>query len=548
MTSWINQDTRIFLSRGYLKEGVSVEERIHEMAQAAGKHIKLEGWAEEFEEQALAGWFSFASPVWSCFGLDRGLPISCNGSFVGDSVEDILRKTSEIGMQTKNQAGTSSYIGALRDKNSPISTGGYADGPMFYLKFIDDVVNRVTQSNVRRGNHAAYIDVSNPAIMDFLKIKTKLESGEEYFPHLNFGVTISNEWMRSMLDGDNDKRNIWLEILRRRNEDGYPYIVWTDTMNERKPDVYKEFNLKIWASNLCTEIALPSSVEETFVCCLSSMNLDKYDEWKDTNAVRNLTFFLDAVIEEYIVKTEGAFGFETAHNFAKRHRAIGVGSLGLHHAFQKRMMSFEGFEALNLDIIMHKQIGEQSLEASRELVRMGFEPVFNTDRRNTTTTAIAPTTSSSFILGQVSPSIEPLTSNYFVKDLAKGKFENRNPYLRQLLSEKGMDNEEVWTSILNAGGSVQHLSALSQHEKDVFKTFGEIPQRSIIIHASARQRHIDQAQSINLMVHPDTPVKDVHELTVEAWQLGLKSLYYQRSTNPLQEFSRSILDCAVCEA
>jgi ribonucleoside-diphosphate reductase alpha chain len=540
LTWWINKDTRTFMSRGYLAEGQTVEERIHQIAQAAEKYLGFE-FAEEFEGQLLAGWISLASPIWSNYGLDRGLPISCNGSYIDDSIDDILYKTLEIGVQTKHGAGTSAYLGAIRGRGNQISTGGRADGPVHYASLIEQTTNIISQSNVRRGSCAIYLPVDHPDINEFLDIR---EEGNS-IQHVSLGVTITDKWMEEMLAGDKDKRKIWMRIIRKRFETGYPYIFWTDTVNNNRP---KEVVDHIYASNLCSEIALPSDVDNTFVCCLSSLNLLKYDEWKDSTVVRNLVYFLDTVITEYVNKTEGIRGFETARNFSKKYRAIGVGTLGYHSYLQSKLIPFEGLRAQMENVEIHSLISRRALEASRELVQRGFDDVLGSGRRNATTMAVAPTTSSSFILGQVSPSVEPLNSNYFVKDLAKGKFTYRNPFLKDVLKEIDKDSDEVWDSILMRGGSVQHLDFLSDDLKKVFKTFGEISQYEIITQAADRQKYIDQSQSINLMIHPKSSAKDVHELLVEAWKLGLKTLYYQRSTNPAQEYARSLYECVACGA
>lgn len=529
------------MSRGYLQEGQTVEERIHEIAQSAENYLGIKGFGDEFESQLLAGYISLASPIWSNYGLARGLPISCNGSFVDDSIDDILYKTLEIGVQTKHGAGTSAYLGGIRSRGTPIATGGLADGPVHYAELIESTTNIVSQSSVRRGSCAIYLPVTHPDINEFLEIR---EEGNS-IQHLSLGVTITDKWMEEMLAGDKDKKKLWLRIIRKRFETGYPYIFFHDTVNNNKP---KEISETIWASNLCSEIALPSDLNNTFVCCLSSLNLLKYDEWKDTNVVENLVYFLDSVVTEYINKTEGIRGFETARNFSKKYRAIGVGTLGWHSYLQSKMIPFEGIVAQAENVSIHKLISERALEASRKLVQRGFDSVLGSDRRNATLMAVAPTTSSSFILGQVSPSVEPLNSNYFVKDLAKGKFTYRNPFLQEVLKRIDKDTNEVWESILLHGGSVQHLSFLDEHTKKVFKTFGEISQYEIIVQASDRQKYIDQSQSINLMIHPQASVKDVHTLLVEAWKLGLKTLYYQRSTNPAQEYARNILACVACES
>lgn len=543
---WINKDTRTFMSRGYLKEGQTVEERVHEIGQAAERILNIDGFGDKIENYLLKGYMSLSSPIWSNFGNNRGLPISCNGSYVDDNVASILGKQAEIGQMSKYGAGTSMYLGALRPRGSAISTGGTADGPVFYMELYESTTNIISQSNVRRGSCAIYLPVEHPDIKEFLNVR---EEGSA-IQKLSIGVTIGDDWMEDMIAGDSAKRKIWTRIIQKRFETGYPYVMFSDTANRDKPQWYKDANRTIWASNLCTEIFLPSNPDESFVCNLLSLNALHFDEWKNTDLVEAATFLLDAVMTEYIDKLEGVPFMEAARNFAIRHRALGLGVLGWHSYLQSKMIPFRSTEAKQLNVELFKFIDERSLTASKLLAEMFGEPEVTKGYgvRNATRMAVAPTTSSSFILGQVSPSIEPENSNYYIKDLAKGKFTYKNPYLKKLLKEKGMDTAEVWQDILLHGGSVQHMPELTEREKAVFETFGEIPQFELISQAALRQPYIDQGQSLNIMIHPDASVKDVNLLMIEAWKLGIKSLYYQRSTNPAQEFARNLLACVSCEA
>ena len=491
------------------------------------------------------GFYSLSSPIWSNFGKDRGLPISCFGSFIPDDMEKILTKISEVGTMSKVGGGTSGYFGAVRHRGAPISSGGTATGVHHQLTVFDALINYVSQSNVRRGSFAAYLPVDHPDIEEFMRIRSEGDPVQD----ISFGVCITDEWMQAVMDGDKQKRKLWGKIIKKRYETGYPYIFWTDTANNNAPQVYKDKGKKIHASNLCTEIFLSSSEDESFVCDLSSINLLMWDEIKETDAIETLVFFLDAVMSDFIKKTEGIKYMEAPHNFAVRQRALGVGVLGWHTYLQSKMIAFESLiaKAINQEIFVLMK--ERCDNATKELAELFGEPELCSGYgiRNATTMAIAPTTSSSFILGQVSPSIEPLNSNYFTKDLAKGKFTYRNPYLVELLKEKDKDSATTWKSILNHGGSVQHLKFLTDDEKDVFKTFGEISQKEIIIQAAMRQKYIDQGQSLNLMIPPDIKPREVNELLIYAWQSGIKSLYYQRSANPAQELARNILNCPSCQ-
>jgi ribonucleoside-diphosphate reductase alpha chain len=919
---WLNKDSRKFLERGYLIEGETAEQRIRNIAESAQKILNvIDGFADKFEDYMHRGFYSLSSPIWANFGRERGLPISCFGSYVGDTMENIMEKVSEVALMTKHGGGTSAYFGALRPRGTPITSGGESTGAVHFMELYDKLMEVVSQGNVRRGSFAAYLPIDHPDIEEFLKIRGEGHS----IQNLSIGVCVSDEWMKKMIDGDKEARKIWGLVIKKRFESGYPYIFFSDNANNQAPEVYKQAGLKINNSNLCvtgdqrvpsnfgiltakelyeigeeltlfdnkktvksssmklieknadvfkitlengmthnitayhkvsvldkriqnqnepqtlitknvacedlkigdsvaiqtnkgifgsknmpkeafllglyqadgtqhkdyimidlwendfdllnevqeshdyicdtyktqiskynnriydkpkfhdcmvqegsdkkkrlsaktlkkalnfekgyvpdwiwesneetqwqyirglyyadgtvfksnssgepiqinlssinkeflqeiqllianlgmqssirtlrkagqtmlpdgkggekyynckecyrliignkndaivfenntgflsrkkiiienrkyrdntkkfykissieyigkedvycctvdseehlwvcngiithncSEIMLPNKEDESFVCDLSSLNLERWKEIVHTDAVEILVYFLDAVMSEFINKTEGIKFMEAPRKFAINHRALGVGVLGWHSLLQAEMIGFESFHAKALNVQIWKTIRERTDKATKDLAGMfGSCPLHKWDgRRNTTTLAIAPTTSSSFILGQVSPSIEPLNSNYFVKDLAKGKFTFKNPYLKKLLKEKGKDDDDTWKSILIKGGSVQHLDFLSQEEKDVFKTFGEISQKEIIIQAAQRQKYIDQGQSLNIMIPPNTKPKEVNELMIFAWEQGIKSLYYQRSANPAQELARSILTCKSCES
>lgn len=543
---WLNEDSRLFLERGYLQPNQTPEQRVRQIADAAEAILRIDGFANKFEDYMAKGWYSLSSPIWANFGIQRGLPISCFGSYVNDKLECILEKTAEAGMMTKMGGGTSAYFGALRARGSEISTGGKSSGPVHFMEMYETVTNVVSQSNVRRGSFAAYLPIEHPDILEFLQIRSEGHP----IQNLSIGVTVTDEWMKSMIGGDENKRKIWGKIIQKRFESGYPYIMFSDTVNNNAPQVYKDKNKKIYASNLCSEIALSANEDESFVCNLSSMNLLHYEQWKDTDAPEVLTYFLDAVMSEFIRKVAGLPFMQAPYKFAVQQRALGIGVLGWHSFLQSKMIPFESFEAKMLNVQIHKLLRDKTQAASRKMAIEYGEPELlrGYGLRNVTTLAIAPTTSSSFILGQVSPSIEPLNSNYFVKDLSKGKFTYKNPYLEAVLETHGKNDKATWQTILLKGGSVQHLEFLSANEKEVFKTFGEISQKEILIQASARQKFIDQSQSINLMVHPKTSPKDVNQLLIFAWEQGVKSLYYQRGTNPAQELGRNLLQCVSCEA
>ena len=543
---WLNENSRKFLERGYLLPGETPEDRIKDIAHQAQEYLGIEGWADKFIDYMHRGFYSLSSPIWSNFGRDRGLPISCFGSYIPDDMEKILGKIAEVGTMSKVGGGTSAYFGDVRCRGAEISTGGTSTGVHHQLTVFDALTNYISQSNVRRGSFAAYLPIDHGDIEEFLGIRGEGNSIQD----LSIGVTVSDEWMEDMVAGDKQKRSIWGKVIKKRYESGYPYIFFSDNANNNAPQVYKDKDKRINASNLCTEIFLSTEEDESFVCDLSSLNLAKWSEIIETDAIETLTYFLDAVMTEFINKTRGIKNMEAPHKFAVTQRAIGIGVLGWHSYLQQESIAFESMEAKLQNSVIFKTIEERTINASREMaLEYGVPSLMEGyGLRNSCLVAIAPTTSSSFILGQVSPSIEPLNSNYFTKDLAKGKFTYKNPELTKVLESYDKNDNPTWRSILEKGGSVQHLKFLTEHEKEVFKNFGEISQKEILIQAAQRQKYIDQGQSINMMVPPNTKPKEVNELLVWAWQNGIKSLYYQRSANPAQELSRSLNECAACES
>ena len=555
--SWLTDHSRNFLEAGYLVPGVSPEQRIREIAERAEDILGIEGYANKFYHYMSEGFFSLASPVWSNFGKERGLPISCFGSNVSDDMGNILYTQSEVGMMSKLGGGTSGFFGNIRHRGAPVKNNGKASGAVHIMQLFETMVDVVSQGSVRRGRFSPYLPVEHNDIHEFLEIGTEGNPIQE----LTHGVTVSDAWMEDMIAGDAKKREIWAKVIQRRGEIGYPYIFFNDKANQGAPEVYKEKDLKILASNLCTEIMLPSNENWSFVCVLSSLNVLHYDKWKDTDAVETMVYFLDAVITEFLDKLDvyrdsadredrQTFLFmERAYNFAKENRALGLGVLGWHSLLQSKKLAFSSQGSYDLNTEIFKLIKEKSYKASEELADRFGEPevMKGYGRRNATLNAIAPTTSSAFILGQVSQGIEPIWSNIYVKDIAKIKTTIKNPFLLDLLEEKGKNTTDVWHSIRNRDGSVQHLDFLTDEEKDVFKTYSEIDQMDIVYQAGNRQEYVDQGQSLNIIVHPDMPIKDINKLYITAWKMGLKSLYYQHSMNAAQKFKQK-KECVSCEA
>jgi ribonucleoside-diphosphate reductase alpha chain len=557
---WLNEDSRTFLSRGYLAKDETPEERIRVIADKAEWYLKdmattdtaknkYGGFADKFYEYMSRGYYSLASPVWANYGKKRGLPVSCFGSFIDDNMESILYGVAENGMLMKNGGGCSGYFGAVRHRGAPITDSGESSGSVHFMQMYDTLASVVSQGSVRRGFFAAYTDLDHPDADEFLDIGTEGNP----IQGLTTGIVVSNDFINDVKNGDAEKRRLWAKVLQRRSEIGFPYILFGDNVNGNKPQVYKDKDLKIHASNMCIEIALPSSVDETFTCVLSSINVLHWDEIMETDAIEVMAMFLDTVCEEFIRKTEGQEYLKRARKFAMRHRATGAGVLGWHSYLQSKMIGFESKEAAQKNLQIAKTLRERTHAASRQMAVDFGEPevLEGYGMRNTTTMAIAPTKSSSFILGQVSQSIEPEFSNCYVKDLAKMKVTIKNPYLLKLLEEKGQDTSDVWDSIKNRDGSVQHLSFLSQEEKEVFKTFAEINPYTIIDQAAVRQQYIDQGQSLNLMLDPDMSVREINQLYLYAHEMGVKSLYYSFSMSAAQSLTRKRVmstECAACEA
>lgn len=543
---WLNEESKQILSRGYLLENETVQDAIKRITQAASKRLNRPDLAKEFEKLIANGWMSLSSPIWANMGTERGLPISCFNVHIPDTIEGITDKLGEVITQTKIGGGTSGYFGAIRPRGSLVTNNGKSSGPVSFMKLFDTAMDTISQGGIRRGAFAAYLDIEHPDCEEFLDIKNIGNPIQNLF----FGVCISDQWMEEMIAGDAEKRRLWAKVLQSRQQKGLPYLLFSDTVNRQKPQVYKDKNYIINSSNLCAEISLPSTEEESFICCLSSMNLELYDNWKDTNAIQIATTFLDAVLTEFIEKTKDNKYLQAAHKFAVKHRAIGLGVMGWHSFLQSKRIAFESFEAKQWNAKIFAHIQHETREASKKLAKEYGEPevMKGYGLRNATLMAIAPTTSSSAILGQTSPGIEPYSSNYYKAGLAKGNFIRKNRYLQALLDEKGHNTTATWRSIMLHQGSVQHLEILSDEEKQVFKTFKEISPLEIVQQASIRQKYIDQSQSLNLNIPADLPIREVNQLFIEAWKLGIKTLYYQRSQSVSKELIANMAQCNSCEA
>lgn len=552
--TWLNEESMKFLRGGYLLPDETVDDRVNSMVEYAFRRFGQHDEADRFISYMKRGFYSISSPVWANFGrkhLDAS-GISCFGSYVEDTRKSLLFTNAEIGYMSSIGGGSSANMSAVRGRGELIRGVDKSEGSVHFMENLQSTIETFKQSQTRKGAIATYLDIRHKDFYEFMTIR----SDGSPLHSLNFGVGIDDEFMIEMHKGNLDYQERFVKVMRVRSQTGYPYVIYTGNMNnhESTPEVYnyiKNGMQQIQVSNLCSEIALPSTPDESFVCCLSSLNLVKYDEFIETDAPELMVRFLNVVIDEFIEKNEDNMFMQRAVKFAKRHRALGIGVIGWHTLLQKLSIPFGSLKANSLT---NKIFSNISSRLKAESIKMADEKgacevcaEHGVNRYNTTLMAVAPTVSSSQIAGQVSAGIEPWRSNFFMKDLAKAKVIIKNRELESLLEKMGKNTEDVWHSILEQHGSVQHLDFLSDHEKEVFKTFEEINQRDIIIQASIRQKYIDQSQSLNLMVHPDTPLEDLLDIHFLAWELGVKSLYYLIGISAAKAHDRTLTECTSCD-
>lgn len=536
---WLTIEGLGTLNSGYFLEGETPKgmwRRVSDTAAAYYRNVNLGNWTEQelsnrFFELFWRGWLGGSSPVLANMGTDRGFPISCFASYIGDNRDSIFSSFEETAWISSMGGGTAVHISDIRERGAKIGSGGVSNGVVPWLKIYDSLTVGVNQGGFRRGALAAYYDIEGEDFDDFLKMRQPHGDPNLVCSNIHHAVVITDSFMEKLQAGDKPSKKRWAEVLQKRKQTGEPYLFFIDTVNKNNPECYKALGLDVKGSNLCNEIALHTSELYTLVCCLSSLNAAKYDEWKKVGAsvVRLSILLLDAVIEEFITKAKGKPGFDKAVRFAEESRAVGLGIMGYQTLLQKLNLPFASPEARELNIELFKLIGTESRRASQELALLLGEPKWckGFGVRHTHVNAVAPTKSNSTICGNVSEGIEPYLANYFVKD-TKGAFIQRNPQLVELLEELGENKEEVWASISNKGGSVKHLSFLSDHQKEVFKTAHEIDQLEIVQQAADRQQYIDQSQSLNLFIKENASMASINKVHFTAWKLGVKSLYYQK--------------------
>lgn len=554
---WLSIEGFSVISKGYLLPGETPKKAWQRVTSGSIRTYIGDARADRVFSYLWKGWLGLASPVFSNLNTTRGLPISCYSIHVEDSIDGIADSNKELMNLAKHGGGVGVFWGDVRARGSLIQNGdnGKSEGVIPFVHIQDSTTLATNQGSVRRGASAAWLPIEHGDAEEFIRMRKP--SGDVNRQNLNIhhGVTITDDFMKSLKDENHPdcKRNreLWKELLKTRLETGEPYIMFSDNVNKNAPECYKANNLKISTSNICSEILLHTDSDHSFVCCLSSVNLDKYDEWKDDECfISDCVWFLDAVMEDFINKAKHIKGFERAVRFAEKSRALGLGVLGWHSLLQKKNLPFDCFDSMMLNTEIFRKLNVESTKASQHLAIEKGEPEWckGFGVRNSHRLALAPTATNSVISGGVSPGIEPIIANAFLQKTAKGTFMKRNTYLAPVLEKYGQNTDEVWKSIALNNGSVLHLDFLSEHEKSVFKTAYEINQVAIVRQAASRQKYIDQGQSLNIFVPCTVNAKDFHDLHYLAWEQGVRTLYYSRSTSAMSAVTKSNIDKTECKS
>tara|TARA_R110000765_G_scaffold419189_1_gene523162 strand:- start:27 stop:1745 length:1719 start_codon:yes stop_codon:yes gene_type:complete len=542
--SWGNNDIyKQTITGGYLFNGESPKEAYMRVAKTVAKRLYKPELTEKFFEYIWNGWLCLASPVLSNTGTDRGLPISCFGIDVADSINDIGQKNLEMMMLAKHGGGVGIGVNMIRPAGANITGNGTSDGVVPFCKIYDSTILATNQGSVRRGAASVNINVEHPDFLDWLEIREPKGDVNRQSLNLHQCAVVGDKFMRKLEAGDAAARNKWSKLLQKRKATGEPYILFKGNTNKANPSSYKDNALKVYMTNICSEIVLHTDDSHSFVCCLSSLNLAKYDEWKNTNLIYDSIWFLDGVLEEFIQKAKYRKGFENSIRSAEKGRALGLGVLGWHTYLQEKGLPFEGLLSQFETRRIFSQIKIESERASMNLAEIYGEPLWcrGTGFRNTHLRAIAPTVSNSKLSGNVSPGIEPWAANVFTDQSAKGTFIRKNPTLIKLLRKHKLNTNEIWDKILADGGSVQDIHELDSvvlandiPARDVFKTFKEINQLELINQAGIRQQYIDQSVSLNLAFPSEAPPKWINKVHMDAWKIGIKTLYYMRTESVLR--------------
>jgi ribonucleoside-diphosphate reductase alpha chain len=563
-------DTEVYkktITGGYLLLGESPRDAYQRVANSVARRLYKPELAEKFFEYIWKGWLCLASPVLSNTGTDRGLPISCFGIDVADSINDIGQKNLEMMLLAKHGGGVGIGINMIRPAGAKITGNGTSDGVVPFCKIYDSTILATNQGSVRRGAASVNLNIEHPDFDEWLEIREPKGDVNRQSLNLHQCAVVGDKFMRKLESGNQEARSRWSKLLQKRKATGEPYILFKGNTNKANPDAYKSNSLKVHMTNICSEITLHTDESHSFVCCLSSVNLAKYDEWKNTNLIYDATWFLDGVMEEFIQKAKNMKGFENAIRSAEKGRAVGLGVLGWHTLLQQKGIAFEGLLAQFKTREIFSKIKIESERASRKLAEIYGEPLWcvGTGMRNTHLRSVAPTVSNSKLSGNISPGIEPWAANVFTEQSAKGTFIRKNNELKKVFKKIGIDTKEIWDKILEDGGSVQgikeldgwfydHLGRLTQEDgepvKNVFKTFKEINQLELVGQAGIRQDYIDQSVSLNLAFPSEAEPRWINQVHFEAWKRGIKTLYYMRTESVLRgDIAAKAMDpsCISCD-
>jgi len=539
------------ISKGYLLPGETPRKAYRRVAHAVAMRLNRPDLENKFFKYIWNGWIGLASPVLSNTGTDRGLPISCFGIDTPDSVRGIGLTNAELMRLTSYGGGVGISLSRIRPRGTEIRGNGKSEGVVPWAKIYDSTIIATNQGSVRRGAASVNLDINHLDINEFLQIRRPKGDPNRQCLNLHQCVVVDDAFMRRLNDRDPEAMKLWLEILKSRVETGEPYIMFKDNVNKQNPLAYMMNNLDVSMTNICTEITLHTDEEHSFICCLSSLNLAKYDEWKDTDVVETAIYFLDGVMEEFIEKTNGKDSMIRSHRHAKKGRALGLGVMGWHTFLQQKNLPFNSIASTAWTHTIFSDIKVKAEAASRKLASEYGEPLWckGTGMRNTHLLAIAPTVSNSRI-NSCSAGIEPQPANIYTFNGAKGTFIVRNPELERVLIEKGYNTDKVWDQILTDGGSVVNLphEVLTEDEKEVFLTFAEINQLGLVQQSAVRQKYIDQTQSLNLAFAPTDSPKWINQVHMEAWKLGVKTLYYLRTDSVIKgDLGSRTVDCVSCD-
>ena len=549
---WMDEISLATISRGYLLPGEDIKKAYRRVANASAVRLKKPELENKFFKILWNGWLGLASPVLSNMGTDRGLPISCFGIDTPDSIRGIGLTNAELMRLTASGGGVGISVSRIRPRGTSISGNGKSEGVVPWCKIYDSAIIATNQGNVRRGAASVNLDINHPDIEEYLEIRRPKGDPNRQCLNLHQCVVADDTFMRKLEARDPEAMNLWAKILKARMETGEPYIMYKDNVNKNNPIAYMMNNLDVSMTNICTEITLFTDEWHSFICCLSSLNLAKYDDWKDTDTVELATWFLDGVMQEFIDKSNGKDSLVRTHNHAKKGRALGLGVMGWHTFLQQKNLPFNSIASTAHTHNIFSDIRNKAEKASRDLAIEYGEPMWcrGTGMRNTHLLAIAPTVSNSVITGGISAGIEPLPANIYTFNGAKGTFIRKNKVLEALLESKKENKEKYWDQMLRDGGSAQNLpdNVLSREEKELFLTFPEINQLELVRQAAIRQRYIDQTQSLNLSFDPNDSPKWINQVHLEAWKLGIKTLYYLRTDSVIKgDLGSRQADCVSCE-